>query len=40
MIGRPGKWPWKNCSLKLTALIATISSPTTRLFTRSTSSSG
>ena len=26
MIGRPGKWPWKNCSLKLTALTAWISS--------------
>jgi hypothetical protein len=40
MIGRPGKWPWKNCSLKLTALTARISSPIVRLSTRSTSSSG
>ena len=24
MIGRPGKWPWKKCSLIVTALIAVI----------------
>ena len=24
MIGRPGKWPWKNASLIVTALIATM----------------